>query len=141
MKKIRFKQENEQPREILGISSLHADFQIAWSVNNALQINLSKTKDVSISVKNNEKSETLNFSLFLYDDSDENYYFLLSNKDNGKNLSSKYKNIDYFFILKPKAFSLPDVSTKISSSEFINGTFIIQTDTVLKKILNKLFEY
>ena len=141
MKKIRFKQENEQPREILGISSLHADFQIAWSINNALQINLSKTEDVSISVKKNEKSETLNFSLFLYNDSDENCYFLLSNKDKGKNLSPKYKNIDYFFIVKSKTLSLPDVSSKISGSKFVNGAFILQTDMVLNKIMNKLFEY
>ncbi len=141
MKKIKIKQENKQTDEIIGISSTHADFRIAWSLNNLLQIHLSKSKDVSVLIKRNDSSETLSFSLFTFDDSDENGYYLLSNKDKGKNMSSKYKNIDYFFIVKSNVFILQNLSNKLNNTEYIDGTFILQTDMVLKKMINKLFEH
>jgi len=128
------------PGIVIGISSLHADYKIAWSLNDILNINLSKVKDLSVQIKNNEKAEIFDFSLFSFENFEEDVFFLLSNKDKGKILSAKYKNIDFFLIINSESIQIQEMSQRITKSDFINGSFILQTDNVLKKIMNKLFE-
>ncbi|MCF6365735.1 MAG: IPExxxVDY family protein [Bacteroidales bacterium] len=140
MKKIRFKPEIIQKNEVIGISSLYADYKIAWSLNDTLKISLSKVEDISVEMKRNEKNEILNFSLFSFFNSDEDAFLLLSNQDKGKKLSLKYKNIDYFLFVKTDSVQMREILQRISNSDFINGSFILQADNVLKKIMSKIFE-
>ncbi len=140
MKKIKLIPEENLSDTIIGISSLHQDFQVAWSLNNALEINLKKTQDISIRLKNGSELNTFSFSLFSHTDLDENYFHLLSNKDKGANLYSKYKNIDYFLIIKSEEASTTIVSKKIMGIDFLLGNFIIPVNNVLKKIIEKVFE-
>jgi len=140
LKKIKFIPEENLSNSIIGISSLHQDFQIAWSLNNILEINLKKAQDILIRLKNKKEVNTFSFSLFSFVDLDENYFFLLSNKDNGTNLYSKYKNIDYFLIIKSEETSPIIVSKKIKGIEFILGSFILPVNNVIRKIIDKVFE-
>ena len=99
-----------------------------------------KVKDLSVQMKKDEKSGIFDFSLFSFNNLDEDIFLLLSNKDKGKILSGKYKNIDFFLIINSESVQIQEISKKITKSDFINGSFILQTDNVLKKIMNKLFE-
>ncbi len=129
MKKIKLKTKNNVPDKIIGISSLHNDFQVAWSINKLLKINLTKTKDFIY-------TNNINFSIFKYIDSEENTYYLLSNKSKGSILSSKFKNIDFFFILKTSNLNIEELSSSINNSNFINGSFLLLVETNLKRILS-----
>lgn len=140
MKKIKLIPEENLFDTIIGFSSLHHDFQIAWSINNFLNINLKKTQDISIRLKKGSNDSTHSFSLFSHSDLDRNYFYLLSNNDKGVNLYSKYKNIDYFFIIKSEETTTELVSKIIKDSKFILGCFIIPVNKTLKKIIEKVFE-
>ncbi len=129
MKKIKLKTKNNVPDKIIGISSLHNDFQVAWSINKLLKINLTKTKDFIY-------TNNINFSIFKDIDSEENTYYLLSNKSKGSILSSKFKNIDFFFILKTGNLNIEELSSSINNSNFINGSFLLLVETNLKRILS-----
>ena len=140
MKKIKLKQESTFPEFLIGISSQHHDFQIAWSVNKALQKSLTKAKSISVRLKTGETSSVYNFSVFSYSDLDGNNFSLVSNKEEGATLYPKYKNIDFFFIIKSDEVSIDKVLSKISGKEFIIGSFIISTNNVFKKIIERVLE-
>ncbi len=129
MKKIKLETKNNVPDKIIGISSLHNDFQVAWSINKLLKINLTKTRDFIY-------TNNIKFSIFKYIDSEENTYYLLSNKSKGSILSSKFKNIDFFFILKTSNLNIEELSSSINNSNFINGSFLLLVETNLKRILS-----
>ncbi len=140
MKKIKLKQESTFPASLIGISSQHHDFQVAWSINKALQKKLTKTKSISVRLKSGEKSNVYNFSVFSYSDLDGNNFSLISNKEEGATLYTKYKNIDFFFIVKSNEISIDNVLLKISGKEFIIGSFIITTNNVFNKIIERVLE-
>ena len=140
MKKIKLIPEENLSDNIIGISSLHQDFQIAWSLNKVLEISLKKTQDISIRLKKGSDIGTYSFSLFSHIDLDENYFYLLSNKNKGANLYPKYKNIDYFLIIKSEETSTTIISKKIMGIDFMLGSFLIPVNSILTKIINKVFE-
>lgn len=140
MKKIKLKQDSVYPELLIGISSQYHDFQLAWSVNNLLQRNLKKTKSLSVKLKNSGSLNIYNFSVFSYSDLDDNLFFLISNKEEGASLYPKYKNIDFFLIVKSNEITIDDILIKIKDSEFIIGSFVIPTNGIFKKIMERIFE-
>ena len=141
MKKIKLKQESVFPEFLIGISSQHHDFQVAWSINKLLQKNLKKTRSLSVRLKSGEMTSSVyNFSVFSYSDLDGNNFSLVSNKEEGATLYPKYKNIDFFFIVKSDEISIDKVLSKISGNEFIIGSFIITTNNVFNKIIERVLE-
>jgi len=140
LKKIKLTQENSVPEFIIGISSQHYDFQVAWLINNVLGRSLSKSKSISIRLKKDNNISTYSFSLFSYSDLDNNFFYLLSNKEELAILYPKYKNIDYFLIVKSNEISIDDVIKNIKGKDFIIGSFIIPVNNVFKKIITRVFE-
>jgi len=140
LKKKIIKQEGDFPGFIIGISSQQFDFQIAWIINNILQISLNKTKSVSIRFKTKEIVQMCSFSSFSHTDLDGNYFYLLSNKEEGVILYPKFKNIDFFFIVKSEDNQLEDILKRISVDNFIIGCFIIPVNNVLQKIIERVFD-
>lgn len=140
MKKILIKKEGSFPAFIIGISSQYQDFQVAWAINNALKRNLSKAQSISIRYKRKEIVETYSFSMFSYFDLDENYFYLITNKENEAVLYNKYKNIDFFLIVQSNEISLDEVIKKISKEDVVNGSFLIPVNNVFKKIINQVID-
>ncbi len=132
MKKIILNKEPYIPEKIIGISSIYKDFQIAWSLNQIFQINLTKSSDVELNRLNIREFNF--FSRFSYYNQDDFFYLLIANKNESSFLSTKYKNID-FFLITNTTFEIEIINKSISNQQFINGSFILEVDSSLKKII------
>jgi hypothetical protein len=132
LKKIILNKEPYIPEKIIGISSIYKDFQIAWSLNQIFQINLTKSSDVELNRLNIREFNF--FSRFSYYNQDDFFYLLIANKNESSFLSTKYKNID-FFLITNTTFEIEIINKSISNQQFINGSFILEVDSSLKKII------
>jgi hypothetical protein len=106
---------------LIGISSHEKDYRLCWALNNALDIELTKTESLEIKTKKQVPSSF--FSLFKYEDANEfKEYFVLANLSENKQHVSKertlfnkeakgasstdgilipeHKQMDYFFVIR-----------------------------------------
>ncbi len=107
---------------LIGISSHEKDYRLCWALNNALEIELTKTE--SLEIKSRKQDTPSFFSLFKYENEDEfKEFFILSNLSENKQFVSKedtlfnksskgsqstengilipeHKQMGYFFIIK-----------------------------------------
>ena len=114
MKKIKLTYNQDCEFVLIGISSHENDYKLAWSINNDLNLNLSKKENIS--VFNKKYSETQNFSVFSHDDETNlTLYNLISNRCENGFLIKEYNKFDYFLQIYGEL-----------------------ADTDIKKILNKL---
>ena len=138
-KKIKIKNEFLIPNEILAISSQYNDYQLAWEINNNFEIDLTRT--VTDFIENKKDSDNIDIVLYSYEDSTGYYYYLLKNKYEGISILPKLNNIDYVLVIEDERIDLSSISSRISSSRAIVGSFRIKLNqsqvNYLKKILLK----
>ncbi len=87
--------------DMIGISSHHQGYRLAWNMNKFLELNLSLSLEpFVITVIKKGNYEHQEFSMFEYDDeSNKVKYYLIRNKENGKFLVPEQPNIDYFLFI------------------------------------------
>lgn len=85
--------------DMIGICSHHNDYRLAWSINNNLNIKLSKCEEEY--VLTDKKGDMLSsHSMYEYEDEvDRLSYYLVKNKSQGKYLIPEKPSIDYFMFL------------------------------------------
>ncbi|MCK5822861.1 MAG: IPExxxVDY family protein [Bacteroidales bacterium] len=114
MKKIKLTYKPDYDFVLIGISSHENDYKIAWSINNILNINLSKKKDIT--VFNKKYSETQSFSVFSHNDETRLVlYNLISNRCENGFLIQEFNMFDFFIQIYGE-----------------------QSESYIKKLLNKL---
>ena len=133
-RKIIINKSNSTPIEVIGIASFNKDYRISWEINNKLNISLVKIENY---VVNNPKYGDKVFNIFSYIDKNEVSYLLIANKQNGKIISEKYKNIDYFIVISKNEESpkLTDVSKNLKESKLISGVFVLEAGKNIKKLI------
>ncbi len=95
MKKIKLTYNPDYEFVLIGISCHEDDYRLAWSINNDLNLTLSKKEDIS--VFNKKYSETQNFSVFAHnDETNLTLYNLISNRCKNGFLIKEYNKFDYF---------------------------------------------
>lgn len=94
--KVEFDFAQEMEFLLYGISSHLDDYSISWSINQMLNLKLSKTNNVVIENPRN-KIQT-EFACFSYED-EEDYkdYVLLQNKSGINKILRELNEVDYFF--------------------------------------------
>ena len=96
MKKVKLTYKPNYDFVLIGISSHENDYKLAWSINNVLNLNLSKKEDIT--VYNKKYAETQNFSVFSHnDETNLILYNLISNRCENGFLIQEYNKFDYFF--------------------------------------------
>ena len=127
------------PDVIYGISSQFNDYQLAWEINNLLDIELSKSKSEYSDERLNDTTDEI--LLYSYRESDGDYFYLLKNKYSGINLFPKLTKFDYLFIVEKKMQELSILLTQNSSSNIILACFKIDLTqsqlNIIKRILLK----
>ncbi len=91
--------EQEYDFDMIGLCSHHSDYRLAWSINEKLNIHLSKSlEDYYVSTKKSIKASQ--HSLYEFKD-EENLieYYLIKNKDHSKFLIPEKPTIDFFLFL------------------------------------------
>ncbi|MBC8343458.1 MAG: IPExxxVDY family protein [Bacteroidetes bacterium] len=108
---------------LFGIVSLEKDYRLVYFINKMTGMELKKNDDL---LKTSIQNQQIEASYFAFSDFDYDYY-LISNKQNGICMVEKFKNINYWLILKLKAIEmkLPDLENKINSIPFVLGCFKI----------------
>lgn len=95
MKKIKLTYSPDYEFILIGISCHENDYRLAWSINNDLDLTLSKKDDIKIF--NKKYSETQNFSVFSHnDETNLTLYNLISNRCKNGFLIKDYNKFDYF---------------------------------------------
>lgn len=79
---------------IYGLSTHMKDYKLCWYINNLLQLNLTKFPDLIV-----EDNPNRQYSLFVFNESEQINYYLLSNYDNYIPWFYKAKHFHYFFII------------------------------------------
>jgi hypothetical protein len=123
---------------VIGISSVEKIYKISWQLNNILGIELSLSDDFS---KNSDSENS--YSVFSGIFEDLNKFFLIENKNIKSVLSSKYKNIDYFFILSTETelFNISNISERLIKSKLFQGVFVIESCKDLKNTAQVLISF
>lgn len=91
--------EQEYNFDMIGICSHHNDYRLAWSLNERLNIQLTKSEDDYI-VVNKKGLRMSEHSFYEFRDTENlTEYYLIKNKSQGKFLIPEKPAIDYFLFL------------------------------------------
>jgi hypothetical protein len=121
--------------QLYGLVSTEKDYRLVYFLNQTIGTDLIKAEDFfDVSVQ----EKLLQIPYYSCSDFDFDYV-LLANKHQGLSLLNKYKNINYWLILKQIAFeyNYQEFENKLQSSKAILGSFNI-TDQKEKERLSKL---
>jgi hypothetical protein len=112
---------------MIGLCSHHNDYRLAWNINDALSISLTKCSDDFI-VVNKKGQRASEHSLYEYRDQENMLeYYLVKNKSFGKYLIPEKPAIDYFLFLVENHFCDPeDLLNKLRSIPSVLGGFLFE---------------
>jgi hypothetical protein len=84
---------------LIGISCHEKEYRLSWALNNNLNLELAKTKDLQIDSK--KQKEPLAHSMFMFD-SEQQYrqYYLIANRGVQGPLIPEQKQADFFLLIK-----------------------------------------
>ncbi len=137
--KFRLDVEYEYDFFLIGISCHEKPYRLCWAINKALEIEMTVSKSLSISLKKNEAASE--FPLFeMGSKENETSYALISNKMDSDVLIPEQNQADYFFIIKGPFHEtdLEEMMKKIREISFVLMTYRINPDQ-LKSKQNLLF--
>jgi hypothetical protein len=108
---------------LIGIACQHRDYRLCHEINHLLEIDLLRGKDYE--VFNNKRMENMSFSFYQYETTDEDFYFLFSNKGRQGILIPEQKQIDYFLMIREnvKRMSELQLITRLKELKVILGVF------------------
>jgi len=122
---------------LLGIVSSMADYQLAWHINGALKINLTREEDHKINFKSDKYVSTAKFT---FGTAHQNFIFFKNKASAGEGqnyLLPEVKNIDYLLMINDETENLEILNVKNTLSKIKNVILIqlIEVDQ-LKSIEN-----
>ena len=95
---LKISEEDKFDFALIGIICHHRDYRICMSLNNKLEINLSKQEEYV--VFNNKRMEDQTFSFYEYVNEEDDRYNLISNKSLKGFLLPEQNQIDYLFLIR-----------------------------------------
>ncbi|HNS41761.1 MAG TPA: IPExxxVDY family protein [Taishania sp.] len=119
--------------ELIGISSHHNDYRLAWNINNTLNYKFVHSENPFI-ITFTKKNEIIHQSHTMYEYYDEENrvnFSLIKNKEKGKFLIPERSSIDFFlFIEENEVIDTHQLSEKLRKVESILATFVLDCDTL-----------
>ena len=123
---------------LLGIICHHRDYRLCMSLNNKLEINLSKQDEYVIF--NNKRMEDQSFSFYEYVNEEEDRYNLISNKSVKGFLLPEQNQMDYLFLIRYVRMEIDEteILIKLKQIPIILGAYKLDTSK-LKSRENLVF--
>ena len=123
---------------LLGIICHHRDYRLCMSLNNKLEINLSKQDEYVIF--NNKRMEDQSFSFYEYVNEEEDRYNLISNKSLKGFLLPEQNQMDYLFLIRYVRMEIDEteILIKLKQIPIILGAYKLDTSK-LKSRENLVF--
>lgn len=121
--------EQEYDFDMVGICSHHNDYRLAWSLNEKLNIQLTKS-DEDYMVVNKKGLRISQHSLYEFKDSENLIeYYLIKNKSLGKYLIPEKPTVDYFLFLYENHIWEPEfLSKELKEVSSILGVFVFDPE-------------
>lgn len=118
--------------QLYGISCFDKDYRLSYFLNKALGIELKKFDEgLTFLLKGKEYHTS-----YYYSDEPDFEFFMINNQIQGSYLLPKFKNIDYWLLLKesPNAITSYPIEESFQKIEIINAGFKISTQEDIKVI-------
>ncbi len=111
--------------ELIGIICAFKDFRICYEINSLLGIELKKANDLELKLE--KKGSTGTFSHYQYINTDEEQFYLISNKGNHTWFIPEQKHIDYFIMIRNRSSftQIPELIDKLKTISLINSVLTI----------------
>lgn len=123
--------------DLIGICSHQQDYRIAWAINSALELHLTKS-DTPFMVSGKKGAVLSSHSMYEFEDEQNGVvYYLIQNKNDGKLLLPECAQIDYFIVVREAG--VIDVDKFLESIKDITAVltaFIYEPETL--KSANRL---
>ena len=130
--------EDDYDFDLIGICSSNSDYRLCWGINKALETNLARAEDYTLTSKK-EGEYFFSFYEFLNDDTGEEVYLVKNQSYNFKKLIPEQDKIDYFLIVKNNySYEISDLLAKLKNIESILTAFSFDVDE-LKSKANLIF--
>ena len=131
VKKYQLELEEGYDFDLIGISSHHNDYRLAWSINSELNLALELSSEPYI-ISTNKKGVILRSEFPMYEFHDEENhldYYLIKNKSNGKFLISERQSIDYFmFICERGMVDMDEFAVKLRNVTSVLAVFPFEAE-------------
>lgn len=124
-KTLDFDIEDHIDFDLIGIICAYKDYRLCFEINQILGIELVKTNDLEIKLEKN--GSTGIFSLYQYLNTDDEQYYLITNKGNISFFIPEQKHVDYFMMIKNKSSltDLDDIIKQLKTVSMINSVFVV----------------
>lgn len=119
---------------LLGICCHDKDYKLCWNINNALEIELAKTKNLSIEIK--KTTEAQEYAMFEFVDEDlYREWYLIANRGTLGFLIPEQKQADFFLMIKGTINSAEkqDIFTALKKITTVITAFEISPKTLKSK--------
>lgn len=126
MAKFELEVEHDYEFFLLGIASHLPDYRLCWSINRALELELTRSEK-PIRILQKDKVTYDAFDVFCFVNPENNIeYFLIDNIKDGIRLLPELKQADYLFMIREGNMTLhSEIKTKISEIAQVLTTFPI----------------
>jgi hypothetical protein len=100
VKKHNLTLEPEYDFDMIGICSHHSDYRLAWGINEAMGLHLSKADEEFATDKVKKHQSSFHSFYEFYDEANMCSYFLIKNSSGNRFLVAEQPKIDYFLFIK-----------------------------------------
>jgi len=123
--------DEELDFEMIGLCSHHNDYRLAWSINDQVQLHLTKCDEDYI-VTNRKGEEVSTHSMYAFEDEVNRLeYYLVKNKHKGQYLIQEKPTIDYFlFLCNNLGVDSEELITKLKSVPSILAVFSFDPEEI-----------
>jgi hypothetical protein len=130
-KTLKLKIESKINFKVIGISSHENDYRLVWSINEKLRLQFLRIDNLVI--HHQKLKEDLEFSRYLFDDSDRYVkYFLINNHNPDGYLFPELKNLDFLIqiIGEMNDTELKAFEKKLKTVDVVSTAFILQPEKI-----------
>ncbi len=115
---------------LLGIFCAYRDYRLCFEINRKLEVSMERQQDLELKME--KKGSSSLFSIFSCANSDEELYFIISNKGSNGYFVPEMKQIDYFLMIKnySRYTSVADLSLKLRELKIVNGVMEVEMSQI-----------
>ncbi len=130
MKKVRLGRPDPADFDIIGIVCSKPDYWLSLHLNQILNIQLSRKKDIPVYKDSIKK--LVNYSFFMHTDEWNRSVYLLKNEMSKDPIFSKYKNFHYYLLLDGFSEAIKDIDSKIKTIPSVLASFPFPFENIPK---------
>jgi len=132
-KKLRLDNNDDKDFTLIGIASHQRDYRLVWSLNEKMNLHLTKMNDLKIF---QDKKNAMNTFSFYYDDVPDTFksYFFITNMGSNGPLFPEHKQTNFFLLIKGNVTE--DLRKEITHVLFTNEYVLKVHSIALSSIAN-----